>query len=39
MRWSEFILFTERGKVDTFATWKIIAIMTCSTTADDRAVL
>ncbi len=33
-----FILLTERGKLDTFATWKIIAIMTCSATADVRSV-
>ncbi len=38
MRWSKFILLTERGKVDIFATWKIIDIMTCSTTADVRAI-
>ncbi len=38
MRWSKFILLTERGQVDTIATWKITAIMTCSATADVRAV-
>ncbi len=27
-----------KGNVDTFATLKIIAIMTCSSTADVRAV-
>ncbi len=38
MRLSKFILLTETGKVDTFATWKIIAIMTCSATVEIRAV-
>ncbi len=37
MRWSKFILLTERGKLVTLATWKVMVIMTCSTTADARA--
>ncbi len=39
MRLSTFYLLTKRENLLTLVAWKVIVIMTCSTTADVRALL
>ncbi len=39
MRWSKFILLTERGNVVTLAIWKMAANMAGSATEDVRVLL